>query len=112
MALIEWSRAMSVGITELDEDHQVLIRIINDLADLQDTKADAQALRASFEHLKHYAEFHFAREEAVMRSVHYAVLGDHQVEHRNFEGQMRDLSSRLEHDPERSAIEINNYFSI
>ena len=107
MALIEWSREMSVGIMELDEDHQVLIGIINDLAELQGAEASAQALRATFEHLKHYAEFHFAREEAVMRSASYPVLSDHQVEHRDFESRMRDLSRRLERDPNRSALEIN-----
>ena len=33
MSLMTWTSVMSVGVPELDEDHRVLIRIINQLAE-------------------------------------------------------------------------------
>ena len=106
MALIEWTKEMSVGLAELDEDHRTLIRIINDLAD-QQSNGDAKSLQTTFERLKHYAEFHFAREESVMRAAGYNVVQNHQGEHRAFEGKMRALSQRLEENPQTAIGEIN-----
>jgi hemerythrin len=31
MPLMQWTEAMSVGLDELDDDHKVLIKVINDL---------------------------------------------------------------------------------
>ena len=107
MAFMTWTPDMSVGLAELDEDHQVLIRVINELAENQGRSDRVSVLKGCFNHLRHYAEYHFAREEAVLRSVGYRSLGDHHKEHAAFSDTMRDLAVRFDERPEEVVGEVN-----
>ena len=107
MAFMQWTHDMSVGVPELDDDHRVLISVINELAENRGQEDKVSVLRGCFSHLRSYAEFHFAREEAVMRTVGYGALEEHQVEHRAFEAKMRELGTRLDSDPDEAIGEIN-----
>ena len=80
MAFMQWTSQMSVGLDQLDEDHRHLIKIINDLADASGAAGEIDALRQSLQSLLRYAEFHFAREEGVMRACGYHTLQVHQDE--------------------------------
>jgi len=110
MAFMQWSPNMSVGLSELDEDHRYLIKIINDLADAigaASGKVRSDVLRQSLRGLQRYAEFHFAREEGVMRACGYAPLGRHQEEHRDFTEKMTALSKSFDDDDGAAPAEIN-----
>ena len=63
MAKLEWSERLSVGVPELDEDHQTLIQIINSLREHQAAEASPKAIDRCLNALVRYAELHFAREE-------------------------------------------------
>ena len=45
MRLMKWTAAMSVGLPELDADHRVLIKIINELAINSENPARTKVLR-------------------------------------------------------------------
>jgi len=110
MAFMQWSPEMSVGLPELDEDHRYLIKIINDLSNAVAASGDvknADVLRQSLRGLQRYAEFHFAREEGVMRACGYEPLGRHQEEHRSFADRMTALSKSFADDESAAAAEIN-----
>jgi len=99
MAFMQWSPDMSVGLSELDEDHRFLIKIINDLSDaaaMEKKTQKREVLRQSLRGLQRYAEFHFAREEAVMRACGYDSLARHQAEHRRFTDKMAAISQRFD----------------
>lgn len=107
MALMEWTPAMSVGLQELDDDHKVLVRVINQLAEHAGKAGQAGTLRQCIFALMRYAEFHFAREEQVMKACGFAELPQHQEEHRDFTGQIQALAARFEADAEAVAGEVN-----
>lgn len=96
MAYMEWTEAMSVGLPELDDDHKVLIRIINQLARNVGDQADEEVLRSSLVGLMRYAEFHFAREEKVMSASDYVEIAGHKHEHVGFIDKIRDITRELE----------------
>lgn len=96
MSLMTWTSAMSVGVPELDEDHRVLIRIINQLAD-SEAKDDPEAtLRQSLYSLLRYAEFHFAREEKVLAVCDFPGMTHHKQEHRDFTSHIQKLAKSLD----------------
>lgn len=81
--LISWIDAMSVGVPEIDGDHQEWINILNDLADAitaKDRKAYFRVLARSVE----YPTYHFEREEAFMEKIGYPDLEDHRRAHHHF----------------------------
>ncbi len=104
MASMEWTPEMSVGLAELDDDHKMLVRVINQLAN---NAGQAGALRQCIFALMRYAEFHFAREEHVLQTCGFQELPEHKVEHEDFTAQIQALAKRFEEDPEAAAPEIN-----
>ena len=104
MAFMEWTPEMSVGLAELDDDHKMLVRVINQLAT---NTGQAGALRQCIFALMRYAEFHFAREEHVMQACGFTALPEHKLEHEDFTAQIQALAKRFEENPEAAAPEIN-----
>ena len=98
MSLMTWTKAMSVGLPELDEDHRVLIRIINQLAESAKNEDPASVLRQSLFSLLRYAEFHFAREEKVLSTCDFPGMSHHKGEHRAFTAHMKSLAESLDQD--------------
>jgi hemerythrin len=107
MVFMQWAPEMSVGLKQLDEDHRYLIKVINDLAENSGEGAQVDVLRQSLRSLLRYAEFHFAREEGVMRACGYETLSAHQDEHRSFTEKMTAISHDFDDDPAAAAAEIN-----
>ena len=107
MSVMTWNRKMSVGLDELDTDHKELIRIINQLgAGSKDAERRA-AVRQSLVALQRYAEYHFAREESVMRACGYPELEEHQGQHRDFIQRIQSLTRRFDADPAAMAEVVN-----
>jgi hemerythrin-like metal-binding protein len=107
MSLMTWTSAMSVGLPELDEDHRVLIRIINQLAESEKNEDHAAILRQSLYSLLRYAEFHFAREEKVLAACEFPGMTHHKGEHRAFTAHMRKLAEAMD-EGELAVAEIVN----
>ena len=84
MPFYEWSERMSVGVAELDSDHQALIQLINRLHDALENNEGRLALDQIFESLAVYIETHFAHEEQVMEACGYPEISEHKKEHLKF----------------------------
>jgi hemerythrin-like metal-binding protein len=74
MAAIKWTRNMSVGVPELDDDHKGLLAVIGELAGQTAGDADEELVRRNLNWLLRYAQTHFAREQAVMISCQFPML--------------------------------------
>lgn len=91
MTFFTWTPKMSVGLNRLDDDHKSLIAIINRLAEsLEDEKA-SRVVQQSLTALLRYTEYHFGREEAVLRAVGYDHLTHHRDEHGRFVEELKEL---------------------
>lgn len=82
MTAIAWAPAMSVGVEALDTDHKMLIAFINQLADAIAKSEGHEIVASVINGLVDYTEYHFGREEEMMRVCRYADLTDHAGTHR------------------------------
>ncbi|PWC50900.1 bacteriohemerythrin [Azospirillum sp. TSA6c] len=80
MEPIQWSRWMSVGNDALDEDHRVLIAIVNKLYD-DTNRQDPTLIEAILDELIAYTRHHFAEEEAQMEQLNYPTFAAHKALH-------------------------------
>lgn len=96
MTLMRWTPAMSVGLKELDDDHKMLFRVINQLAENSGQEGREGALRRCIFALMRYAEFHFAREEKVMAACGVAEIEAHKAEHHLFIERISAVSKALD----------------
>jgi len=80
VTIIQWTEAMSVGVEDLDNDHRVLIDLMNQLAGA-DARHDRINLEAVLDELVDYTVFHFEKEEQYMEQAGYPALEVHRRVH-------------------------------
>jgi len=94
MGLIAWSDNLSVGVEQLDKDHQVLIGIINELYDAMVEGHGEELLESIFSRLKEYTMTHFFREESLMSQYGYPEYAEHKQQHEELISQLDDFKQR------------------
>lgn len=80
MKRIEWTDALSVGISEIDAQHKRIIEMINELADAAQGGKDLD-LKAAVSEFTDYTKVHFVTEEKYMDRFCYAGYDAHIEEH-------------------------------
>lgn len=91
MSLIEWTEEFSVGIDEIDAQHQKWISIINELHDsIMDAKGTS-ALKELIREMEEYTDFHFSAEEEMLEKAGWPELDRHKRIHFGFKQQIAQL---------------------
>ena len=91
---VEWSREYDQGHQEIDNQHQELILLINNLYNSVTTgKTD---LGAQLHTLKDQIEAHFNFEEQLMQKYHYPFATDHFAQHNSYKNFLAKLSREIE----------------
>lgn len=80
---IQWRKEMTVDESVIDEDHKLLIEIVNTFEAALNRKLSTETIDQGLKLLKHYAVEHFRREEELQRAVQYPFLDAHCREHRD-----------------------------
>ncbi len=66
--IIEWSDQLATGLDDVDAQHQKLIGIVNELANLQACGTATDELFTVYDELKSYTLYHFGHEEELMNA--------------------------------------------
>ena len=103
MPLIEWTDDMSVGLSELDDDHKLIIDAINQLDASAGDGTRKEMVRQCLMRLRRYAEYHFAREEKVMAACAFPAIEAQKSEHRDFVKCVQEATQRFDAKPAESA---------
>ncbi len=94
--LVEWSDELSVGIQELDEQHKILVGLLNQLHEAIEEHHGSSEARKILEQLAEYTRVHFAVEESLMRVLEYPDYEEHKQQHENLIAQVDDLRAKLD----------------
>ena len=94
MEPVKWSKEFSVGVEELDQQHQQLIKMLNRLLsprEIVDTHSEtiSEILLA----MTRYAQKHFKTEENLMEAYVYPGLEEQKQEHRAYRIKTVDFST-------------------
>ena len=77
MPLVNWTDKLSLGITEIDNQHKKWIAIINDLNDAMRAGKSTEVLGEVFKRLIDYTEYHFKAEETYFEKFGYPEKTSH-----------------------------------
>lgn len=91
MKKIIWSDQFSVGVREMDVQHQRVIKIFNRLVDNARDNARSENVSEALAELVEYASEHFKREEQLLRDHGHPDLAHQEREHRAFRRQVGEL---------------------
>ncbi len=83
MSLITWTDKYSVGVEEIDAQHQQLIAIVNALHDALVAGSGKDSLGKILDELVDYTAYHFDAEEKLMKLHGYDEHIKHVVKHKD-----------------------------
>jgi hemerythrin len=91
---IEWTPDLSVGVSEIDRQHQELFTRVNALLDAMSAGRGASELDRVMRFLSDYVVRHFGTEERYMRESGYPGFAAHKREHDAFVADVRALAAK------------------
>ncbi len=109
MKLIEWDENLSVKIDSIDEQHKVLVDMINDFYEKIRTKAANELISELIKKMKNYTVVHFATEERYFKQYNYPDFENHKREHQDFVDKVVDLEKRFNSGKVILSFEITNF---
>ena len=109
MAYIDWQDDFSVNVKEIDEQHKMLIEMINSLHEAMLANKARDLQKQTVNRMADYAIRHFALEEKYMMQFGFAGHHKHKAEHDQFTAKARDLKDRMQKTGFVLTLEILNF---
>ena len=95
MAILKWDEKYSVNISLIDEQHKVLLKMINDFYDSIQSKSNNELIGELIRKMNDYVKFHFSTEEKMFQDYNYVEYYNHKKEHDEFIDKVTDLDRRF-----------------
>ena len=95
MALIKWTKELSVDISSIDEQHKILISMINEFYEKISEKSNNELISDLITKMKDYTILHFSVEEKLFEQYNYADFEQHKKQHDGFIKKVSDLEERF-----------------
>ena len=81
MKIIEWDEKFSVGIKEIDDQHKVLVDILDELYLAMLKARGNEVIEATLDKVIRYTKTHFSTEELLFKKYSYPEENPHKAEH-------------------------------
>lgn len=95
MPYIVWRSSYELGFKEIDEQHQRLIEIINELYEAQQQGTGRTLVRDSIVKLIEYSVYHFDNEQKLFEQYSYPAADEHIKEHKGFIEKAESLKTEI-----------------
>jgi hemerythrin-like metal-binding protein len=109
MALITWSSVLSVGVSEIDDQHKRLVELANQLNDAMRAGLGRDYLGGTLSELVRYTQYHFATEERLMAQHQYPESNAHKTQHTNFVNDVAAFKAKFEKGDTALTSDVMNF---
>lgn len=92
---IPWLNVYDTHIRVIDQQHRILVDMINDLAYARGKENEPKLIRELFFKLVDYTKYHFAQEETLMQGSNYPKLAEHASQHKQFVDKIVEMLKTL-----------------
>lgn len=93
---IKWHESLSVGVSEIDQQHQELFRRLNQLLEACNQGKGKESVRELVNFLQEYVVEHFATEERLQKQHGFPGYAEHRAKHAEFMRAAGELKFTLE----------------
>lgn len=107
--MITWNDEMSVKVAEIDKQHQVLIKLINDLHEAMRVGQAKAVMGKLLEELVNYTVTHFAYEEKLFEKYNYPQKTTHQNEHIKLLNKVNEFKAEFDSGSKNLSLEMMNF---
>ncbi len=109
MPFFTWNASFSVGVKEMDAQHQKLVEMINRLHDAMRSGKGSQELGPILYELVDYSTFHFSAEEKLLTTHGYPALLTQKGEHDGFTKKVKGYREQYQQGKMVLSIEVLNF---
>lgn len=106
MSFVDWSASYSVHNSTLDQQHQKMFSIINELHDAMFAKKGREIISTTIGELIAYCNTHFAEEERQMALHHFPGLVEHQAVHEELLRKVKEIERHYQQTHESMGSEV------
>lgn len=110
MALTSWNDQYSVNIPELDQQHQKLLAMLNELHEAMKQGKSKEIVEKLVYESFDYAARHFTYEEQLMKKAGYSEFMSHKKMHEAFQVQISEFKRALEEQDRCLSLNMLNFF--
>lgn len=109
MPFIQWNARYSVGIKEVDTQHNKLLGYINDLHDAMKTGQAKDVMGTIIQNLIKYTTTHFSLEEKLLSENNYPAYLAHKKEHDDFVRKVLEFQKSFQTGSTSLSIDMLNF---
>jgi len=108
--MLVWDDEYKTGNAEMDAQHLILFALLNQLTVNIDSDRAGECLNDVMNALGAYIDYHFAHEEALMKTWGFPGLAEHAAKHAQFVAEVRRLQSLVQgSDANKAAIRVRAF---
>jgi len=111
MAFLKWDDSLSVKIPEVDEEHKVLVKLINELHDAMMEGKALEATAKTLNELVQYTQTHFKHEEIFMTRNNFPGYAGHKTMHEAFVEKVVNFQKEFNAGKITLSIQLLNFLS-
>jgi len=108
-AMLTWDDSLSVNIDAIDDQHKVLVDMINGLHEAMRTGKGVKVLEKLVDGLKNYTVDHFATEERLMVQHKYPGYLAHKKEHEKFVAKVLEFENAFIHGTASLTMDVMRF---
>jgi hemerythrin len=109
MAFMNWEDKYSVGVKKMDDQHKVLIDLINQLHDAMLAGKTKQEIELVIKGLVDYTVFHFGVEENLLKEQNYPGIQNQYTKHKGFIAKVEEFQADVKAGKLAMGVKINNF---
>jgi hemerythrin len=109
MRLFEWNEQHAVHVPEVDDEHQQLFRLCDDLQRAMMAGAATKEVQSVVDDLVIHTAHHFSHEEREMRAAGYSLYAWHRRQHLAARTGIRALERRIRRGDRDAALELLDF---
>ncbi len=109
---VKWSDELSVGIEEIDEQHKVLVGLVNRMHEAIHQRHGSDVVREILDQLTDYTRIHFAVEESLMRILNYPGYEEHKEVHEELVDHIVELQQKVASGKTSIGFELMHFLKV
>lgn len=109
---VEWSDELSVGVEEIDEQHKVLVGLVNDMHEAIHQRHGSDVVQEILAQLTDYTRVHFAVEESLMRILNYPGYEAHKEKHEVLLSHVVELNEKVKAGKTSIGFELMHFLKV
>lgn len=106
MGYLKWSERYSVHVAEIDEQHKMLIKLINEMYDAMHAGKGHNILGTVIAEFADYTVYHFNAEERLLEQHCYPKFDEHKKMHEHIKEKARKLKETYDKGNKPTNIEV------